>query len=85
MKQLLLVLFCLLSITSQAQEELNKNFLNPPAAAKPRVWWHWMNGNITKEGIQKDLEWMDRSGIGGLMNFDASWRCQEPCGSIHQW
>ena len=72
MKQLLLVLFCLLSITSQAQEELNKNFLTPPAAAKPRVWWHWMNGNITKEGIQKDLEWMDRSGIGGLMNFDAN-------------
>lgn len=31
-----------------------------------------MNGNITKEGIQKDLEWMDRSGIGGLMNFDAN-------------
>ncbi len=24
-------------------------FLNPPATARPRVWWHWMNGNITKE------------------------------------
>ncbi len=72
MKQLLLVLFFLLSITSQAQEDLYKNFNTPPAAAKPRVWWHWMNGNITKEGIQKDLEWMDRSGIGGLMNFDAN-------------
>ncbi len=46
--------------------------MTPPASAKPRVWWHWMNGNITKEGIQKDMEWMDRSGIGGLMNFDAN-------------
>ena len=31
-----------------------------------------MNGNITKDGIRKDLEWMKRSGIGGFQNFDAS-------------
>src|SRR6478736_810357 len=47
-------------------------FQNPPNSARPRVWWHWMNGNITKEGIQKDLEWMKRVGIGGFQNFDAS-------------
>ncbi|GAB3038785.1 glycosyl hydrolase [Spirosoma pulveris] len=51
---------------------LQQQFITPPAAAKPRVWWHWMNGNITKEGIQKDLEWMKRVGIGGFQNFDAS-------------
>ncbi|GAA0880187.1 hypothetical protein GCM10009119_31570 [Algoriphagus jejuensis] len=31
-----------------------------------------MNGNITKEGIQKDLDWMEKSGIGGFQNFDAN-------------
>jgi hypothetical protein len=31
-----------------------------------------MNGNITKEGIRLDLEWMNRVGIGGFQNFDAS-------------
>ena len=31
-----------------------------------------MNGNITKEGIKLDLEWMQRVGIGGFQNFDAS-------------
>jgi hypothetical protein len=31
-----------------------------------------MNGNITKEGIKLDLEWMNRIGIGGFHNFDAS-------------
>ena len=31
-----------------------------------------MNGNITKEGIQKDLDWMKRVGIGGVQNFDAN-------------
>ena len=51
---------------------LRQQFGTPPDAAKPRVWWHWMNGNITKEGIQKDLEWMKRVGIGGFQNFDAS-------------
>jgi hypothetical protein len=29
-----------------------------------------MNGNITKEGIRKDLEWMHRVGIGGFHNFE---------------
>jgi hypothetical protein len=50
---------------------LEKGFQNPPESAKPRVWWHWMNGNISKEGIRADLEWMKRTGIGGFQNFDA--------------
>lgn len=72
MKKVLIPIFCLVSIISFAQDQVYQNFINPPAAAKPRVWWHWMNGNITKEGIQKDMEWMEKSGIGGLMNFDAN-------------
>jgi hypothetical protein len=31
-----------------------------------------MNGNISKEGIKLDLEWMHRVGIGGFQNFDAA-------------
>ncbi len=62
------------SATGQAnqQDTLERGFKNPPDSAKPRVWWHWMNGNITKEGIKADLEWMKRVGIGGFQNFDAS-------------
>jgi len=52
--------------------DLQAGFQNPPESAKPRVWWHWMNGNITKEGIKADLLWMKRVGIGGFQNFDAS-------------
>ncbi|HVN56938.1 MAG TPA: glycosyl hydrolase [Bacteroidales bacterium] len=51
---------------------LRDGFMNPPQGARPRVWWHWMNGNITKEGIKADLQWMHRVGIGGFQNFDAS-------------
>ncbi|MCF0159522.1 MAG: hypothetical protein HUJ99_01910, partial [Bacteroidaceae bacterium] len=33
-------------------------FQRPPQETMPRVWWHWMNGNITKDGIVKDIQWM---------------------------
>ncbi len=52
-------------------DPLHEGFVNPPDSAKPRVWWHWMSGNITKDGITADLEWMKRVGIGGFQNFDA--------------
>lgn len=52
-------------------KKLDMLFQTPPAEARPRVWWHWMNGNITKDGIRKDLLWMKRVGIGGFQVFDA--------------
>lgn len=51
---------------------LEDQFRDPPNSARPRVWWHWMNGNISKDGIAKDMAWMKRVGIGGLQNFDAN-------------
>ncbi len=53
------------------QDALAAGFADPPNQARPRVWWHWMNGNITRDGIAKDLAWMVRVGIGGFQNFDA--------------
>lgn len=59
-------------LADSAGDALHREFLDPPASARPRVWWHWMNGNITREGIRLDLEWMKRVGIGGFQNFDAA-------------
>jgi hypothetical protein len=68
-----LFLICALAASmGHAQNALLQDFQTPPQSAKPRVWWHWMNGNITKDGIQKDLDWMERIGIGGFQNFDAN-------------
>ena len=53
-------------------DALEQGFRNPPESAKPRAWWHWMNGNITKEGITADLEWMKRVGIGGMQSSTAT-------------
>ena len=72
-----LIVLCVLGSLASCQnakvtkEKLYNAFQNPPSEAQPRVWWHWMNGNITKDGISKDLQWMKRSGIAGFMNFDA--------------
>jgi hypothetical protein len=60
------------TFSQEAAVNLEQGFKNPPVSARPRVWWHWMNGNITKEGIKLDLEWMHRVGIGGFQNFDAA-------------
>jgi hypothetical protein len=73
----LIAAFCFLFFPAESQAQKTTDsllfyFQNPTQAARPRVWWHWMNGNITKEGIRKDLEWMHRSGIGGFQNFDAA-------------
>jgi hypothetical protein len=58
--------------STDATASLEEQFRDPPNSARPRVWWHWMNGNITKDGIAKDFAWMKRVGIGGVQNFDAN-------------
>jgi alpha-L-rhamnosidase len=70
---IMMLLLGVATLTAQSQHDpLKDGFENPPESARPRVWWHWMNGNITKEGIKLDLEWMHRIGLGGFQNFDAA-------------
>ena len=40
---------------------------DPSASARPWVYWFFLNGNITHEGITADLEAMKRRGIGGVL------------------
>ncbi|MEZ0325341.1 MAG: glycosyl hydrolase [Fimbriimonas sp.] len=56
----------LLSVLAPAQDRLAREFAHPPASARPWVYWFWLNGNITKEGITADLEAMQRVGIQPL-------------------
>ena len=50
--------------------DLERGFLSPPDSARPHTWWHWMNGNVTREGITADLEAMTRVGVGGAQIFN---------------
>lgn len=59
-----LVIFFFFCNTVGAQNILSKSdFLNPSTSSKVHNWWHWMGGNITKDGITKDLEAMKAHGI----------------------
>lgn len=60
------------SQTSLEEDDLRAGFLHPSTSSRPLVWWHWMNGNISKEGIRLDLDWMHRIGLAGFQTFDAS-------------
>ena len=44
--------------------QLREGFVTPPDSVKPSVYWYWLNGNISKKGVVKDLEAMHRVGIG---------------------
>ncbi|MBZ5562625.1 MAG: discoidin domain-containing protein [Acidobacteriia bacterium] len=52
-------------------DSLAKGFHSPPDSAKPWTYWWWLNGNVRKEGITKDLEEMKRQGISGVVIFQA--------------
>jgi hypothetical protein len=64
---LLYVLLCsqLLWAQQKSIDLVEKRFTDPPASAKPWVFWYWMNAAVSKQGITADLEAMKQVGIGG--------------------
>ena|ERR1035437_90248 len=51
--------------------ELGHNFRSVPGSDKIWVYYWWLKGNVTKESITKDLEEMQKKGIGGFLLFDS--------------
>ena len=68
------VVLCAQTSQPTSADALMQGFENPPNGARPRVWWHWMNGNISEEGIKLDLDWMHRVGLGGVTIFEGAIR-----------
>jgi hypothetical protein len=62
---LTLTTLCALNLT--AADALERRFTHPPDSARPWVYWFWLSGNITSNGITADLEAMKRVGIGGVL------------------
>jgi hypothetical protein len=57
-------------LSAQTSTSLEAGFRTPPASARPQTLWFWMNGNVTRDGITRDLEAMQRVGLGGVLIFD---------------
>ncbi|MCA9439858.1 MAG: glycoside hydrolase, partial [Candidatus Omnitrophica bacterium] len=69
-----IVVFLFLSVAATPNalaDTLETNFQNPPREAGVRCWWWWLNSNVTKESITRDLEEMHKKGFSGAMIFDA--------------
>lgn len=56
-------------VTGKRADDLAAGFRDPPLSARPHVWWHWMGGSASREGITADLEAMKMVGIGGAQVF----------------
>lgn len=79
---LVLLLFCISQMNcsndgnkkvslNETYKYLSQNFKFPDANSGPRCWWWWLNSNVTKEAITRDLEAMQNKGFSGAMIFDA--------------
>ncbi|MCG6187596.1 glycosyl hydrolase [Maribellus maritimus] len=56
---------------SISYDSLKVNFQNPPVEYGVNCWWWWLNGNVNKAAITKDLEAMKTKNFQGAMVFDA--------------
>ncbi len=51
-------------------DDLASRFAHPPVQARPMVYWTWINGHVNRAAISRDLEHLQRVGLGGALLFD---------------
>jgi len=50
--------------------KLASGFMDPGNEARPRAYWNWLNGDVTLDGLTRDLEEAKDKGLGGLEMWD---------------
>lgn len=60
---------------------LSAEFRHPPSSSRPGAFWCWLNGNMTREAIARDLREMSDKGMGRAEIWDVS-AVNNPDGSI---
>ncbi len=53
-------------------DDLATAFINPPAAARPGSYWYFMDGNLSREGMTRDLESMKKAGLGHVIFLEVN-------------
>ena len=66
-----------LSVTMACGATLEEDFSSPPRDARLRAYWWWINGNVTRAAITRDLEEMKAKGFGGALICDADGSSQD--------
>ena len=63
---------CLLSaVAADGGADLRDAFTNPPESAKPGVYWFFLDGNLSKEGMRADLDALKNAGLGRAIMMEA--------------
>ena len=68
----ILALSILLLLSGARADELEHNFSEPPASSRAWVYWYFMDGMMTREGLTADLEAMRSAGIGGAIFLEVN-------------
>jgi hypothetical protein len=71
MRNVLAVLI-LWPICAGARDDLAEQFRTPPDSARPGVYWYFMDGNLDREEMVKDLESMQEAGLGNLVFLEVN-------------
>src|ERR1039458_7127865 len=68
----IMALVCGLAASASGVDGLDGEFAAPPDTARPWVYWYFMDGNLTREGMTADLEAMKQAGIGGAIYLEVN-------------
>ena len=49
-----------------------EGFVSPKGKARVQTWWHWINSNVSREGIDRDLKSMSENNYGAAIIFNIS-------------
>ena len=84
-KTFLFVILLCTSMATSAQPLEKWNEGSP--LSRPCTWWHWMDCNITRQGITSDLEAMSRAGYHEAQIFNVGYGYPEGSAKYlsHEW
>lgn len=81
-RKLIITILLVINVLILNGQNLEESFRTPPDSVKPWVFWFWINGNISHEGITKDLEAMKDVGINGVIWMEVSGPWWAPQGKV---
>ncbi|MDX1283785.1 MAG: glycosyl hydrolase, partial [Draconibacterium sp.] len=56
-----------IDVYDEKSQILEESFKNPPPASFPGVYWYFMDGNLSRTEMTKDLESMKKAGLNNLV------------------
>ena len=59
----LLLSSCFADSGSKYGKDIERGFISPPDSLHTSIYWYWISGHVSKEGVIKDLHSMKQAGI----------------------